>query len=76
MNMETNEIEKISILPKPLKKPHPQLWQVVDSTSSIGVGSKERHQCDYVDSNCENFKKTALKYIEMHVQKSWGGKYL
>jgi len=40
MNMETNEIEKISILPKPLQKPHPQLWQVVDSTSSIEWAAK------------------------------------
>ncbi len=35
MNLQTNEIEKIAILPKPLQKPYPQLWQVVDSTSSI-----------------------------------------
>tara|TARA_Y100001970_G_C14197591_1_gene839060 strand:- start:49 stop:1230 length:1182 start_codon:yes stop_codon:yes gene_type:complete len=40
MNMETNEIEKISILPKPMQKPHPQLWQVVDSTSSIEWAAK------------------------------------
>ena len=40
MNMETNEIEKIAILPKPLQKPYPQLWQVVDSTSSIEWAAK------------------------------------
>ena len=35
MNMNTSEVKKISIVPKPFQKPHPAIWQVVDSPSSI-----------------------------------------
>ncbi len=35
LDMETKEVKKISILPKPFQKPHPAIWQVVDSPSSI-----------------------------------------
>ena len=35
LDLETNEVKKISMVPKPYQKPHPQIWQVVDSPSSI-----------------------------------------
>ncbi len=35
LDMDTNEVQKISIVPKPFQKPHPAIWQVVDSPSSI-----------------------------------------
>ena len=35
LDMNTGEIKKISIVPKPFQKPHPAIWQVVDSPSSI-----------------------------------------
>lgn len=35
MNMATNEITKIGLVPRPFQKPHPPLWQVVDSLSTI-----------------------------------------
>ena len=35
LDMNTNEVKKISIVPKPFQKPHPSIWQVVDSPSSI-----------------------------------------
>ena len=35
LDMNTSEIKKISIVPKPFQKPHPSIWQVVDSPSSI-----------------------------------------
>ncbi len=35
LDMESKEVKKISILPKPFQKPHPAIWQVVDSPSSI-----------------------------------------
>lgn len=35
MNLETNELTGISLVPKPLQKPHPPLWQVVDGPGSI-----------------------------------------
>ena len=35
LDMNTNEVKKISIVPKPFQKPHPAIWQVVDSPSSI-----------------------------------------
>ena len=33
--LESKILEKISIVPQPLQKPHPPIWQVVDSPSSI-----------------------------------------
>ena len=35
LNTKTNEIKKISVVPKPLQKPHPPVWQVVDGERSI-----------------------------------------
>ena len=35
LDMNTSEVKKISIVPKPFQKPHPTIWQVVDSPSSI-----------------------------------------
>ena len=35
LDMDTSEVKKISIVPKPFQKPHPVIWQVVDSPSSI-----------------------------------------
>ncbi|PIC63236.1 LLM class flavin-dependent oxidoreductase [Sporosarcina sp. P13] len=35
MNMDTNEIEKISIIPPPKQKDHPPFWQMVESQRSI-----------------------------------------
>ena len=35
LDINTNEVKKISIVPKPFQKPHPAIWQVVDSPSSI-----------------------------------------
>ena len=35
LDLKTNEIKKISIIPKPYQKPHPPIWQVVDGERSI-----------------------------------------
>jgi len=35
MNMETSEIRKMSIMPPPYQRPHPPLWQVIDTPKSI-----------------------------------------
>ena len=35
LDIDTNEVKKISIVPKPFQKPYPAIWQVVDSPSSI-----------------------------------------
>ena len=40
MNIETNILEKISIVPRPIQQPHPPLHQVVDSPSSIEWAAK------------------------------------
>jgi len=40
MNIENNILEKISIVPKPIQIPHPPLWQMVDSPSSIEWAAK------------------------------------
>ena len=40
MNLDTKILEKISIVPQTVQKPHPPLWQVVDSPSSIEWAAK------------------------------------
>ena len=40
MDLKTNKLKKISVVPKPLQKPHPPLSQVVDSTGSIEWAAK------------------------------------
>ena len=35
LDLETNEIKKICVVPKPYQKPHPPIWQVVDGERSI-----------------------------------------
>ena len=42
MNMDTFELTKLSIQPRPFQKPHPPIWQVVDTPPSIrGAGAKK-----------------------------------
>ena len=45
VDLETNKIKKISVIPQPYQKPHPPLWQVVDSTSSIEWAAKNGINC-------------------------------
>ena len=45
IDLKTNEIKKISVVPKPHQKPHPTLWQVVDSTGSIEWAAKNGINC-------------------------------
>jgi len=40
MNLDTKILEKINVVPQPVQKPHPPLWQVVDSPSSIEWAAK------------------------------------
>ena len=40
VNLDTKILEKIRIVPQPVQKPHPPLWQVVDSPSSIEWAAK------------------------------------
>ncbi len=35
VDLKTNNLKKISVVPRPYQKPHPPIWQVVDSPSSI-----------------------------------------
>jgi len=35
IDIETNEMKKISVVPKPKQNPHPPIWQVVDGARSI-----------------------------------------
>ena len=35
VDLKTNEIKKISVIPKPFQNPHPPIWQVVDGERSI-----------------------------------------
>ena len=35
VDMKTNELKKIGLVPRPLQTPHPPLWQVVDGHMSI-----------------------------------------
>jgi alkanesulfonate monooxygenase SsuD/methylene tetrahydromethanopterin reductase-like flavin-dependent oxidoreductase (luciferase family) len=45
LDLKTNELKKISIIPQPLQKPHPPIWQVVDSPSSIERAAKIGINC-------------------------------
>ena len=45
LDLKTNELKKISIVPQPLQKPHPPIWQVVDSLSSIERAAKIGINC-------------------------------
>ena len=40
VDLKTNKLKKISLVPKPFQKPHPPLSQVVDSTGSIEWAAK------------------------------------
>ena len=42
VDLKTNKLKKISVIPKPLQKPNPPLSQVVDSTGSIEWAAKNR----------------------------------
>ena len=35
VDLKTNKLKKIGVVPRPYQKPHPPIWQVVDSPSSI-----------------------------------------
>lgn len=41
MDMEKEEINKISLMPRPYQTPHPQFWQTIDSPTSIIKAAKE-----------------------------------
>jgi len=45
IDLETNKIKKISVIPQTFQKPHPPIWQVVDSTSSIEWAAKNKINC-------------------------------
>ena len=45
VDLKTNQIKKISVIPQPYQKPHPPLWQVVDSSSSIEWAAKNGINC-------------------------------
>ena len=45
IDLKTNKIKKISVIPQPYQKPHPTLWQVVDSTGSIESAAKNGINC-------------------------------
>ena len=45
IDLKTNQIKKISVIPQPYQKPHPTLWQVVDSTGSIESAAKNGINC-------------------------------
>jgi len=45
IDLKTNQIKKISLIPKPYQKPYPPLWQVVDSTGSIDWAAKNGINC-------------------------------
>tara|TARA_B100000579_G_scaffold421032_1_gene421379 strand:+ start:416 stop:1588 length:1173 start_codon:yes stop_codon:yes gene_type:complete len=45
IDLKTNQIKKISVIPQPYQKPYPPLWQVVDSTGSIEWAAKNGINC-------------------------------
>ena len=45
VDLKTNEIKKISVIPQPYQKPYPPITQVVDSVSSIEWAAKNGINC-------------------------------
>jgi len=45
VDLQTNELKKISVIPQPYQKPHPPITQVVDSVSSIEWAAKNGINC-------------------------------
>ena len=45
VDLKTNEMKKISVIPQPYQKPHPPITQVVDSVSSIEWAAKNGINC-------------------------------
>jgi len=45
VDLKTNKLKKISVVPQPYQKPHPPIWQVVDSPSSIERAAKIGVNC-------------------------------
>ena len=45
VDLKTNEVKKISVIPQPYQKPHPPITQVVDSVSSIEWAAKNGINC-------------------------------
>ena len=45
VDLKTNEIKRISVIPQPYQKPHPPITQVVDSVSSIEWAAKNGINC-------------------------------
>ena len=40
IDKDTGEVTKLSIMPRPIQRPYPPLWQMVDSTRSVEFGAK------------------------------------
>ena len=45
IDLKTNQIKKISVIPQTYQKPHPPIWQVVDSMGSIEWAAKNGINC-------------------------------
>ena len=45
VDLQTNKIKKIGVIPQPHQRPHPPIWQVVDSTGSIEWAAKNGINC-------------------------------
>ena len=45
VDLQTNKIKKISVIPQPHQRPHPPIWQVVDSAGSIEWAAKNGINC-------------------------------
>ncbi len=44
MDLETNELKKLALVPRPLQRPTPPLWQVVDGPGSIKFAAQNELQ--------------------------------
>ncbi len=45
MDLDTHEIQKLALVPRPLQQPTPPLWQVVDSPLSIQFAAENELNC-------------------------------
>ena len=69
INMETKILEKISVIPQTIQKPHPPLWQVVDSPSSIEWAGKNNINIIMWIPPVQSLKKRFKIYQKAKIEK-------
>ncbi|GAA3331379.1 hypothetical protein GCM10020331_087760 [Ectobacillus funiculus] len=63
MDMETGEIAKMSIMPTTYQRPHPPIWQVIDTPRSIKWAAEHQVNGIFWMPTVKRIKETFLSCI-------------